>query len=99
MPDRGRGTVVRAVEDLTVAHAVRDWAIAHGDDPRLRIALCGYDGEHAMPATWTAHRWKAYGGYGLQSDGTGRENARRETVWFSPHCLATRQPSLFEAAS
>ena len=22
-------------------------------------------------------------------------NARRERIWFSPHCLGTRQPSLF----
>ena len=51
-----------AVEDLAqdvygeesrdVAHAVREWAIANGRQPDLRIALCGYDGEHAMPDSW-----------------------------------------------
>ena len=76
-----------AVDDLTVAHAVREWAIAHGDDARLRIALCGYDGEHAMPDTWTRVEWKAHGGYGSQGEGRGRENAARERIWFSPHCL------------
>jgi DNA adenine methylase len=69
---------------------VRAWAIEHGDNPRLRIALCGYDEHNEMEQRgWTAHRWKAKGGYGNQSDGQGRANAERETVWFSPHCLRT----------
>lgn len=42
---------------------------------------------HAMPANWTIHRWKTSGGYGSQGDGTGRANASRECIWFSPHCL------------
>jgi len=77
-----------ATDSLTVAHAVREWAIAHGDDPALRIALCGYDGEHAMPDGWVSTTWKAHGGYGSQGDGRGRDNAKRETIWFSPHCLS-----------
>ncbi|TXH41261.1 MAG: hypothetical protein E6Q97_37825 [Desulfurellales bacterium] len=80
-------------EDLSVAHAVREWAIANGDNPLLRIALCGYDGEHAMPESWECVAWKARGGYGSQSDGRGRVNAFRERIWFSPHCL--KQPTLF----
>lgn len=84
--------------DTDVAAEVRRWAIAHGDDPRYRIALCGYEGEHAMPEDWMALRWKARGGYGSQGNGRGADNAHRETVWFSPHCLAaTRQPALFDA--
>lgn len=79
-----------------VAHQVRDWAIANGDNPELRIGLCGYEGEHAMPKGWNEVRWKANGGFGNQSSGRtrGRENASRERIWFSPHCLA--QPTLFE---
>jgi len=90
------------VESREVAHVVREWAIAHGDDPRLRIALCGYDTEHGerMPDTWTAWAWKANGGYGLQGDSRGRANAAREVVWFSPHCLGQHvQPSLFDEVS
>ena len=93
--EAGRDPAIYAVEDLDVAHAVREWAIAHGDDPLLRIALCGYDGEHAMPARWTAVPWKAQGGYGGQGTGRGRANAAREVAWFSPGCLAGRQPTLF----
>lgn len=83
---------VYAVDCDSVAHAVRVWALEHGDDPRLRIALCGYDGEHQMPDTWQRVAWKAHGGYGSQGDGRGRENASREMIWFSPHCLRVDAP-------
>jgi hypothetical protein len=76
-------------DSLSVAHGVREWAIAHGDDSRLRIALCGYDGEHAMPDDWECVAWKAQGGMANHGnagrDGTG--NYKRERIWFSPHCL------------
>jgi DNA adenine methylase len=82
----------------TVAHDVREWALANGDNPLLRIALCGYTGEGHDVLTdhgWTAHGWKAKGGYGSQGDGAGRANAARETVWFSPHCLDPKAGRLF----
>src|SRR5262249_26367923 len=47
----------------TVAHDVRRWALEWGDDRRMRIALCGYEGEHEMPASWECVAWKARGGY------------------------------------
>lgn len=78
-----------------VAAAVREWAIANGDNPELRIALCGYEGEHAIPDTWECVAWKAAGGYGSQGNGRGRENAARERIWFSPACLGAKQPTLF----
>ena len=88
-----------AVDHPDVAEAVREWAVEHGDDPRFRIALCGYDGEHDVPG-WEPLRWKAKGGYAnVGTPGRGRENAERETVWFSPHCLpgTASQVSMFEA--
>ena len=75
------------VDDLDVSNAVREWAIANGDNPMMRIALCGYEGEHELPTDWECLSWKANGGYGSQGDGRGRENAKRERVWFSPHCV------------
>jgi hypothetical protein len=83
----------------TVAADVRAWAIAHGGDPLLRIAYCGYAKEgETMPEGWTALHWKAAGGYGGQGDGRGRANAARECVWFSRHCLKPRErPSLFDS--
>lgn len=76
-------------ESRDVAHDVREWAIANGENPELRIALCGYDTEHAMPANWREVAWKANGGFANQkADRTsGKENAHRERIWFSPHCL------------
>jgi site-specific DNA-adenine methylase len=71
------------------------WAIAHGDDPRYRIVLCGYADEHAMPATWRQIAWKAGGMDNLSVGGRGSANRLRERVWFSPHCLGARQPELF----
>jgi hypothetical protein len=84
-----------------VSAAVRAWALENGDHPGLRIALCGYEGEHAMPDAWACVPWKAKGGYGSQGDARGRENAARERVWFSPHCLRPEaaQPSLFGGAA
>jgi hypothetical protein len=76
-----------ATDCLKVAHDVRRWAIERGDDPLFRICLAGYDGEHAMPDNWRCVAWKARGGYGGQGDGKGRDNADRERLWFSPHCL------------
>lgn len=72
----------------------REWALAHGDDPHFRIALCGYSGEHEMPASWTEHAWKAQGGHANRN--AENKNAHRERIWFSPHCRPLEQQrSLF----
>lgn len=71
-----------------VAHAVRAWAIEHGANPLMRIALCGYDGEHVMPDGWAVFAWKANGGYGSQRKNGTNENSHRERIWFSPACLS-----------
>jgi len=69
---------------------VRAWCLERGDDPLLRIALCGYEGEHVMPDSWECLEWKTRGGYSSQGS-PENENAKRERIWFSPHCLkATR---------
>lgn len=76
-----------ATEDLDVAHDVRKWAIEWGDHPGIRIALCGYEGEHEMPDSWECIAWKAPGGYANRGETRGRANAGRERIWFSPNCL------------
>ena len=80
-----RDTSLYAVE-MSVADGVRDWAIEHGDDPLLRIALCGYENEHEMPDTWECVAWKSAGGYASQAS-VSNENCHNERIWFSPHCL------------
>jgi hypothetical protein len=72
-----------------VSAQVRAWAIEHGEDPDLRIALCGYAGEHQMPSSWTVHVWKAARGYA----GAANTNRARERIWFSPHCLPLERSS------
>lgn len=85
-----RDGALYAHDDLAVAHRVREWAVAHGDDPRLRIVLCGYEGEHAMPPSWRCVAWKARGGYG--NNRATNTNRLRERLWLSPHCLAPEPP-------
>jgi len=84
-------------EDHDISADVREWAIANGDNPRMRIALCGYEEEHKehMPATWDMVPWKAHGGYSRTERGVA--NRDRERIWFSPHCLKP-QPGLFDLA-
>lgn len=99
--EAGRDNDIYAVEDATVAHAVRDWCLENVEDksgrytgprylhPKMRIALCGYEGEgHEVLETlgWSVMAWKANGGYSNQSR-TGNDNRHRERIWFSPHCL------------
>lgn len=81
----GREMGLYATDCGSVADRARAWAVEHGDDPRLRIALCGYEGEHDMPDTWECVAWKAQGGYSNQ--GGENANRHRERIWFSPHCL------------
>ena len=91
--EAGRDMAIYAHESHDVAHDVREWAIANGDNPLMRIALCGYEGEHAMPPDWECVSWKSHGGFGNQGNGNGRENKHRERVWFSPYCLRPVQCS------
>lgn len=72
--------------DIDIAAKVRTWALKEGDNPKMRIGLCGLEGEHEMPASWEMAYWKAPRGYS--------KKARRECIWFSPHCL--RNHDLFE---
>jgi DNA adenine methylase len=90
-----RDKTLYAGRDNDISADVRAWAIEHGDDPQMRIALCGYDTEHEeyMPSGWARHYWRTQGGYGNQGDGRGRANKGRETIWFSPHCMPA---TLFE---
>ncbi len=73
-----------------ISGAVREWCLANGDDPRLRIVLAGYESEHVaqMPDTWRVLKWSAGRSYGQASGPTDNsENRHNERLWFSPHCL------------
>jgi site-specific DNA-adenine methylase len=90
--DNERTDGLYSTDSMTVAHDVRKWCLTNGDNPQLRIALCGYSSEHDKleDLGWERFEWKANGGYGNQgksSKAKGRKNATREVIWFSPHCL------------
>jgi hypothetical protein len=76
-----------------VARAVEVWA---RENARLRIALCGHDGDYYLPG-WECFAWERAGNtYG----GAGTKDAER--IWFSPACERVRRPaqaSLFGATS
>lgn len=79
-----QGAGRRDVYAATVA-----WAIEHGDDPSLRIALCGYAGDEPMPDSWEMVAWKAPGGHANRGAARDNTNMHRERIWFSPHCLTS----------
>jgi hypothetical protein len=55
-----------------------------GDNPRMIVILCGYEGDHGIPDTWQTN-----GGMANQAAGNsrGKDNKASERIWFSPHCL------------
>ena len=80
-----------AQDSFTVAHDVRKWCLENGDNPQMRIALCGYSEHDELEhAGWEKFEWKANGGYGNQGKkpgSRGKANAAREVIWFSPYCV------------
>jgi hypothetical protein len=86
-----------------VSAAVREWAIANGDNPRYRIVLAGYDGEHVMPSSWRVIEWTAGAAYqtanSARNGGGNQENRHKERLWVSPHCLRPGQMGLFECVT
>lgn len=81
----GRQKDLYALDSLEIAPVVREWALERGDDPRFRIVLCGLEGEHDMPDTWTVHGWRS---------SVNSKNSDRERLWLSPHCRSESQTSL-----
>ena len=79
---------------LGIADAVRDWCSANGDNPKLRIVLCGHAGEHdaLVELGWSAQTWKAGGGYARSDEAVA--NRKSETLWCSPHCIGSQPPAM-----
>lgn len=66
---------------------VRDWCIANQDNPRYRIVLAGYEGEHELPG-WRVISWSAGSSYQRASgNGNNAKNRKLERLWLSPGCL------------
>jgi len=71
--------------DSNVFKEVEQWAIAHQIYPDLKIAICGYSGDYSLN-DWEKLEWKANGGFSSLGDNQGKENAKKECIWFSPSC-------------
>jgi site-specific DNA-adenine methylase len=74
-------------EEENIYQEVCNWAIENGDNPKMRIVVCGYAGTYSFPDSWTEFSWQANGGMANLGDDRGKENATKERIYFSPHCL------------
>lgn len=87
-----------ANDSLSVAHDVRQWCIENGEDPKLRIVLAGFDGEHNELETlgWRVVEWYKTGFLkGGMANISGNTQQRRERLWLSPHCLKKEECDWF----
>ncbi len=77
-------------DSRTVAADCRNWCLENQNNKQLRIALCGYEGEHEelLENGWTVHCWSTDGGYSNRGD---NDNRHKERIFFSPHCLPERK--------
>jgi site-specific DNA-adenine methylase len=71
-----------------LAADVGAWCAANGDNPKLRIVICGHSGEHdaLLKKGWIARKWIAKKGYAKTE--AARANSESETIWCSPHCIS-----------
>jgi hypothetical protein len=81
---------VYANDSNTVSKDVRAWCIENGNNPLLRIALCGHELEgHEILQShgWKVAKWNSSGYQGGDD---------RERIWFSPHCISPEMGGLFQ---
>lgn len=70
---------------------VQAWCADNGENPLLRIVLCGHAGEHdaLLSKGWFTASWTARKGYALTDE--AMQNSKDETLWCSPHCIRTTE--------
>jgi hypothetical protein len=87
-PPYFRGAMDYAVGGVgtNLAADVGAWCAANGDNPMLRIVICGHAGEHdaLLAHGWDARKWAARTGYARTEEAVA--NSAGETIWCSPHC-------------
>jgi site-specific DNA-adenine methylase len=84
-------------DNLSVADDVRVWCVDQGKKKSHKIVLAGYFEEHKLLLDhgWKSYAWTAQGGY---SNKGKNDNRKKETLFYSPHCLSlneTKQEELF----
>jgi site-specific DNA-adenine methylase len=78
------------IDDLTLSKEVNQWCVENGDNPKYRIALCGYEGEHnnLEELGWKKFAWVTGRSYGTsKGKSPNSENRFLERVWYNRYCL------------
>ena len=82
-------------DSATIAVDVMEWVKIRGENKKYRIILTGYEeySELVENYGWTSENWKAQGGYANvgKEKSRGKENCKREMIYYSPHCLTSKQ--------
>ena len=77
-------------DDSDIDRLVADvnlWCRQMGANPKIRIVVCGLDGEHndLEQLGWKSISWRSNGGFSNMS--SENKNRHRERLWASPTCL------------
>ena len=74
-----------------LADDVRAWCLENGENPLLRIVLCGHAGEHdeLLMHGWHQREWTTHKGYASTDEAV--QNSKDDTLWCSPHCVPVKQ--------
>lgn len=94
-PYSGKTTRTKRIyssENLAISDNVRTFCLENGNNPSLRIVLCGYEGEHneLEKYNWTKIAWEAK----TIGKKQNKLNAKLERLWVSPHCILNNQQKL-----
>lgn len=84
--------------ETNVFDDVCKWAINNADNPKMRIAVCGFEGDYDFPKDWVQYNWQTNGGFSsfAKHEKQGKENSKREMIWFSKNCLIPDDLSIDE---
>jgi len=68
-------------------YEVKKWCVENTQNPKMRIVLCGHEGDHddLLMFGWHARKWTARKGYAVTDKAVS--NSKGETLWCSPHCV------------
>ena len=76
---------VYTIDSKTIGHEVWEWCRDNGNNPKLKIALCGYEEDYYPIDGWNTWKWSARGGFSNQAT-VENDNRHKEIIMFSPHC-------------
>jgi site-specific DNA-adenine methylase len=77
-----------------ISAEVRQWCLENYTNPRYRIVLCEYEGEHNVLEEygWRKIAWKAGRAFPHTNKTVNAVNCNHERIWASPNCLlSTRE--------